>query len=819
MRINTHIIEKINRPISRLGDSYKIAFCGVGDVAESGLSSICDTPLNEFNRPGLGDIYLIGSNSSSHRRQRLAEQANQRIAIQPNSKTKVHNVNYDDITDLLPSLDLFFLTVNKTPPNEVRRSEMLRYNLDMINGLTKFFSKEFKGIINIVSNLPEGLAHYAATKWDLNDIRQITAHLPLDLIRYQDIILNELIENGVYENDDIHKLDLRLSGYHDLPWPIIDGSKVVLDTQTINKYGETICHTENIEDFIRDLATKVSLNDLLSNNGLMHSLLQKKEIEEYKQKHKYDDNMLLLSECPTAGITGRAIKEFTKAVINRDSTATAIPFKFHDYDKWFFVDLPVTFKRGYPQIDLNESLSKYDYNMIRQRIIGETQFDDRDHVIKIAKKILGPECNFSKQNIPKKNTLEKVISDVIGKDCNFIISNPDDLSILEEIFNNSREPINLRQDIHLITNKKTKPEIKRTLNKRIYYVKNDEPIIIYSRNLSSNDNPLISKYRLVVKNDGKYESRMSIRKIIEHGTKLIVESLYRHKKVDNSHWLFFNINQNSNNNNNNNNNNSSIEDNLKKTPNGFIKPEQKKSFKINGKHVTLLHLSNRLNNTVALHQDNIYFLIKEQNYDQRAIVFNPLDPDFYEAVGKGVDKDKPIISIASVEDDLIFSDTEKFYKLYKTKLREISNSLCIPRIVKSLYYGRTILYSDSQNNKTYAFNIDSTGKHVEVNGSNNFDVYEGNNIVLASIIDNKIQRSIYQSSEDLINNNPSDIENSISILGLSKVIISDGMNLLGISQNDTETRIHPLDVQTMKPYGEVITLHNSYFNTCNLSKK
>jgi hypothetical protein len=799
-----NIIHKILNPHSRDDNGFKLMFCGIGSVAEAGIASICDTPATEFFNKGISDIYIVGSESSIPRRQRLAEQANQRLVTQPGLETRVIPVNYNEMGDLLPDIDLFFLTGSRSPQGETSRKIMLEYNKKMVDDIARYFTKDFKGIINIVSNLPEGLAHYAATVLELNDIRQITAHVPLDLIRYQEEIKRQVIERGIVSGNQIYSVDLMVSGYHDLPWPLINGSEIVLNTQEINEKGQILKKTIGIEILLQELFKQISLPEFLSSRGYMHALLSKMEVDQYKKQAPEGKEMLILNGCCTAGITGKAIMEFAKAVVNRDKTATAIPFKFHDYNRWFFVDMPVTFDRGYPRLDEAEFKKRFDssdYRMVRSRIIGDKEFDDRKQVVQLAKSVLGEKHDLKTLRIQNKDTLEKVINETFGKECNFTINNPEDVSILEAIFNPRLNQEYTSSSINVTSLGTAQTNIsERKFPFKIYYVKNTEPTIICSRGLSTNDNQETTKYKVLIKGDDKYEKRMRIRRIIEYDTKLFAECLYNDDKGDKkSHWVWF--------------------DKLVKQTNGGIKPEGEQSFTIDDKPATFLHLPLKLNDTVTVHQNEIYFLIREQDQKHRAIRFNPMNPKEYTDIGTRVDPDEAILAITSLEDDLIFAGSQKFYRLYKDKLKEIGYVRTTPRIIRSIPEERIILYSDGAGSKIYAFSIDSTAKHTELPQAEDFQINLGNEIILAKIINDRIEKTSYSSVQDLLRNNMSDNQISLPLTGLKKIAMLDEFNIAALTQNDSETRLHPLDIRTMRPYGEVITLHNAVYTNCMVSKR
>jgi hypothetical protein len=200
--------------------NFNIVFYGCGEVAEAAVREICSTETQKFNNVPV-NIFLLGEEKTRSNREKIVGQSTQ--SQRKGWKVEVVAENAEYIEDILPHTDLFFLTANKSPKDEKNRVKMLNHNKTLIDDLDPFFDKNFEGIINIVTNLPEGLAQYAATRWDLNDPRQITAHVPLDLMRFEMLVQEMLLKGQSYK-----ALDLVVAGYHDLPFPVINGSLVII---------------------------------------------------------------------------------------------------------------------------------------------------------------------------------------------------------------------------------------------------------------------------------------------------------------------------------------------------------------------------------------------------------------------------------------------------------------------------------------------------------------------------------------------------------------------------------------------------------------
>lgn len=383
---------------------YNITFFGVGGVAKEAISSIANASSDLFIYP-IKNIYLVGRDKegSVQRRQRVVEQANELFG---NRETRAIPKSTEELGKILPETDIFFFTARKTSLGKtIDRIKMTEQNKPLVDLVAKYFNKDFKGIINIVSNLPEGLAHYAATVFDIPDVRQITAHIPLDLRRLEYLINDSILKEEKYE-----KIDLVIVGYHDQLWPVISGAKLVRRyfVQKGTGSGEEI---EYIAERLRESNIIDTLTQALNEYADRQFTYQK---EEFKARG------LPRTEGPTVTPTGRAVRDFIKAVINRENTITAIPYKMNN--RWFFVDLPVTFERGYP-------------------LLNEEKFKDltEEDLAQLYDRICGP---YSEG---KAMPLETVIDRNLGKNCNFDV--PEDTKTLEKIFNPKGKPFTVEKKV------------------------------------------------------------------------------------------------------------------------------------------------------------------------------------------------------------------------------------------------------------------------------------------------------------------------------------------------------------------------------------
>ncbi|MBU0471900.1 MAG: hypothetical protein KKF65_04695 [Nanoarchaeota archaeon] len=449
--MNTKKAQKSNN------EEFNITFYGCGGVAEKGLAAICATTEHEIFRP-INKIYLVGNEGSYDKREGMKKRA-QEITSENRAMycTEIINSNKDDLETILKETSLFFFTASKHLSTEKERPNMIESNLPLIDELAKYFNQEFKGIINIVSNLPEALAHYAAQRWNIPSIRQITAHVPIEEARCKQILKTFINKKfNAYEG-----INIEISGYHDRPWPILRSAEIIIGTTV---WDEDV--TFGIYDLIRE------------HEGEIVSELNKwavKQIEweiDYLQR-KYSDTPIekLLREVPTAIPTGRAIQQLTKAVINRGTTTIGIPYKIGD--NHYFFKLPTTFERGFPELneDKLELFSNQDFQQIQDRIVGPTE------------------------------SLEAVINTNLPKEFHKLTAN-DDTELMLNMFKASTRVITTRSNANaIIINREETPINKErlltnSLNSRIYTHSkiSDRTIVEYSFNKSKT--PIITTYIL-----------------------------------------------------------------------------------------------------------------------------------------------------------------------------------------------------------------------------------------------------------------------------------------------------------------------------------
>ncbi len=488
---------------------YNIMFYGAGNVAEESIKALigANLPINE--------IYLVGREKEStiYNLERITKELNKSFG---DCNTKVIGKFTTETGELLPQTDLFFFTADANDPNETDRVNMIKNNKPIVEEVAQYFNQDFKGIINFTSNLPEVLAHYAATKFDIPDVRQITAHVPLDLMRYEHIVRNNILLEESYES-----LDLVVVGYHDLPYAVASGSKVIKRI-FIEKgsYGrEEINITRKLE----------------KHKGLLQSILGNYAIEQFNlQKGELQSKDLDRREGPTIISTGMAVANFIDAVVNRGETNTAIPYEVKGNQ--FFVNLPVTFLRGYPQLDMEkfERLTEEDLTHLHDRIKGPDSAVKYKPLSQIINETIGSDCNFK---VPinskrlnkifnpdgKKIKLEKKVIEIRQDNTEFekeIETLQDEITKLKQSGDYSRETQKLEKRVGKLEKEKEKisklkNELVDSLDAKLYLPISNNNLKIIRYNLNHNLMPTTTKYNInlrgVVKKGLSYEhSKMSV---------------------------------------------------------------------------------------------------------------------------------------------------------------------------------------------------------------------------------------------------------------------------------------------------------------------
>ncbi|MBL7051014.1 hypothetical protein ISS04_02505 [Candidatus Woesearchaeota archaeon] len=533
-------LHRINQIYERGGDpnkKYNIMFYGAGNVAIESVQSLINSNLP------IKDIFLVGRNkeSTTYNLERITEELNNSFG---DCGTKVIGKFSENVGELLPQTDLFFFTADANDPNETNRGNMINANLPLVEGISKYFNKDFKGIINFTSNLPEVLAHYAATKFNIPDVRQITAHVPLDLMRYEHIVRSSILNNERYES-----LDLVVVGYHDLPYIVTNGSKLI--KRMFIENGAPGREEINIS------------HKLEKHRGLLQSVLGDYAMQQFKlQEKELQSKELSRREGPTTISTGMAVANFITAVVNRGETTTAIPYEIDG--RQFFIDLPVTFLKGYPQLDIErfERLDDPDLKQLHDRIDGPNSAVKYKPLSQIVGETLGKDCNF---NIPRGTRILDTIFNPYGKKIKIekkvieirqdsteqdkeIEKLKEEMCEIKQGGGTSKEIDELRKRINGLEDKKEriselKEELIDSLDADIYLPSSNDKLKIVRYTLSKNLIPVATKYELnlrgIVKKDLSYEhSKMSLFDYGVSGDELYVLANRSHDNKKKEYRLF-----------------------------------------------------------------------------------------------------------------------------------------------------------------------------------------------------------------------------------------------------------------------------------------
>ncbi|MCF7798432.1 hypothetical protein K9M74_00865 [Candidatus Woesearchaeota archaeon] len=334
---------------------YNILFIGDGGVTQNAINLIANN-ANKFIFD-IDHIYIVGrvQEGSVQKREKAIRDGKIHTRID-NNEIKIKPRSFEYLEELLQGnkTDLVFFTLDKNPSNEYDRSKLSAENISLVEKLKGKVKADFTGIINFVSNLPEVLAAYATQILDI-DPRQITANVPLDLLRAESIIYNEIRE----EISGFTGFEIVMAGFHDQIIPFLEHSKIWTG-YTINKntternfktFNEYIARDPRFEGAVREQVSKYAKEDF----ELLEAYLKAKGFE--------------WQQGATIETTGAGIFRFTQTVINGEKTITGIPELVGD--KYYFKNLPVTFENGFPQRDeeVIRKLSEEDKRLIDATIV------------------------------------------------------------------------------------------------------------------------------------------------------------------------------------------------------------------------------------------------------------------------------------------------------------------------------------------------------------------------------------------------------------------------------------------------------------------
>lgn len=326
------------------GKPFEIAFYGIGPVAEEAIKAI------RYEKDVFpSTIHLFGSDTqkASSNRNRLARE----LRLSDDSTIVAHD-RPQELSDVVANLDLVFFTANNNALKEVNRNDPARINnnLPLLRDFASYFSSDFKGTIDVVTNLPEALAHYVSDLLaDRLDPRQITAHIPLDSLRF------EFIAKRLLEIDSAAGVDALVGGYHEFPWPILND---VRTWQTVEKQQRWV-----------PVWNKHDLGVYTNGSEVIKALrdFPRQQLALSKKATDVADGSV---RGPTKESTGYAIMELAKAVAHGGSTICSIPQEFDG--EWFYAMRPVTFRSGWAELDTQrfDRFSAYDRAQDKDRIVG-----------------------------------------------------------------------------------------------------------------------------------------------------------------------------------------------------------------------------------------------------------------------------------------------------------------------------------------------------------------------------------------------------------------------------------------------------------------
>ncbi len=317
---------------------YNILFIGAGGVAQQGINFLASNP-NMFLFD-IGTIYVANraKKGSVQKREKLLRDA-RTISRSNNANINFKSRNIEELSDLLTvgtkdQIDIAFFTLDKNSKEESNRTKLSAKNIELIEQIAEYVQPDFAGNFNIISNLPEVLAAKATELFPI-DARQISASVPLDVLRGESYLYENCIRNKI---EDFSGFELALAGFHDQMIPFLKHSRIrtsfTVGTNKIKQNHQPFSIEQhpsledNLRTFIKNDAPEI------------YSLYK-----AYLLAMHYNTQ-----EGATIQETGAGILRLTQAIINRKKTVLGIPKEIKG--TWYYVQLPVTFQAGYPQEDI-----------------------------------------------------------------------------------------------------------------------------------------------------------------------------------------------------------------------------------------------------------------------------------------------------------------------------------------------------------------------------------------------------------------------------------------------------------------------------------
>jgi len=342
--------------IIRKKDHVNIGFYGFGSITYRAMGEIANIKQSELDVP-IKKIYIMSREGEAKvwHGKRVIQQYQEGLAA-AGSDIEIEHMNMNELGRIAHELDLIEFTASAAPPREGRRPEMIKYNKPLIEKFAERLNQGgiFQGLINVSSNLPEALAAYLSNLVSVDDVRQISAHMPLDSNRYKYLVyetlkgnLDEIVGRSIPKGQR-WPLSVAVLGHHDLPWPIVNGTCIELgyghdNTPIYKPVGDSLLDWTTQEN----LAEKL---ELFGFNQFMAQIDEEKVMQDLLQSKQYiGDYKKILDEFPTESPTGKAIKDQIVSWINRGTSHASVPYEIEG--KTFFAYMPVTYKCGWAEPD------------------------------------------------------------------------------------------------------------------------------------------------------------------------------------------------------------------------------------------------------------------------------------------------------------------------------------------------------------------------------------------------------------------------------------------------------------------------------------
>ncbi|MBI2129591.1 hypothetical protein HYU07_05100 [Candidatus Woesearchaeota archaeon] len=339
------------RQVSDWDEKFNLFFYGFGEVAKYSLVYMSANYERFCDRINEVYIYDTGHIDVEHIKRQIRK-------LKVNPYFGKEQIEYKLKTK--DQFNIFFLTAKKRERED--RYDAAEDNEILIDEIAPLFSEDYKGVVCIVTNLPEILSYKLALKSKLKP-EQIFGFAHVDKFRLDKKIDEFLKDKYGYT---FFTSTAFFKGVHARPRCIFNGAKVFYKDE------------EGLKDeFLKNLFDESELEEI-------RQQVNKKPKELYNLATK-------IGTSPTALETGEAISELiyniimnTHLVVNVD-----LPFKYSGFPQ-MYIELPAYFDKGKPLIltdllknltdedkmEVNESLEKLnEQNTNRFGCIGLEELD------------------------------------------------------------------------------------------------------------------------------------------------------------------------------------------------------------------------------------------------------------------------------------------------------------------------------------------------------------------------------------------------------------------------------------------------------------